>query len=125
MPVAIPTPPSTEPISDGRFPHGEVVTVVNRTVAGQDAEGNDVYTASSQDYIGAFDPAIGFESTNLEDQVQTQPGVFLPYVAVVTSYSVIVARGDHYEVDGSPSYWRNPFTGTEAGCQVPLKRVTG
>jgi hypothetical protein len=129
--VPIPGAPAvvTEPISDGRFPYGEVITVITRTVSGRDAEGNDVYTESSTPYIGAFDPAIGFESTNLQDQVQTQPGVYLPYVAVAGSGDAVVLQdGPHagrYEVDGRPEWWKNPHTGWEAGCKVPLKQVSG
>lgn len=116
------------PISDGRFPRGEVITVVNRAAsttrdaAGNRLPGEDVRT----EYIGAFDPAFGFESQNAtEGRRTTQPAVFLPYCAVVTSKSQVIARGQTYQVDGDPLYWRNPITGEEPGCQVPLRRSSG
>lgn len=127
IPVVI---PSAQPISDGRFPHGEVITVVNRAKSGVDAEGNDVFSDVSTDYyIGAYGPAIGFESTTLQDQVQYQPGVYLPYVVVIDSYArVIVQSGPNagtYEVDGKPAWWKNPYSGETPGCHVPLKKVSG
>lgn len=108
------------------FPHGEPVTVINRVAAGEDSEGNETWSETTTTYPRcAFDPAIGFESTSNQDQVSTQPQVYLPYTAVVDSYSVLLVRGDRYEVDGVPAKWANPFTGTAFGIQVPLKRVSG
>lgn len=107
------------------FPHGEPVTVITRQRTGVDRQGVDVFTDSETVYSGAFDPAIGSESDQLQDQVSTTPGVYLPYTAAVTASSRVLVRGLLYEVDGEPAYWRNPFTGLEAGVQVPLRRVTG
>jgi hypothetical protein len=129
MPVVVSGAASVAPISDGRYPYGDLITIVNRQVNGFDGEGNEVYATTSTDYIGAYGPAIGFESTNLQDQVQYQPGVYLPYVAVVDSYSqVIVQTGPNagtYEVDGKPAWWKNPHSGVTPGCHVPLKAVSG
>lgn len=129
MPIPASPAPSSAPISDGRFPYGDVITVVNRTASGVDAEGNDTYTTTSTDYIGAFGPAIGFESTGLQDQVQTQPGVYLPFVAVVSSGDAVIVQtgrnAGRYEVDGQPAWWANPHSGDKPGCHVPLKKVTG
>lgn len=107
------------------FPFGDSITVITRTKSGTDAYGNDTFTETSVAVVGAFDPTIGLEQTNGRDTVVTQPQALLPYGTVLTSTSVLVIRGDKYEVDGSPDYWRSPFTGWQAGLAVPLKRVTG
>jgi hypothetical protein len=107
------------------FPFGEPITVVTRAKTGVDDYGDDVFAETSLVVTGAFDPAIGYESTVSGDTVVTQPQALLPYNTPVTSQSVLVIRGDRYEVDGTPNPWRSPFTGWEAGLAVPLRRVTG
>lgn len=108
------------------FPAGEPITVITRTKSGVDDYGDDVNTESSVTVTGAFDPAIGYESTSGSDQVVSQPQVLLPYDTAVDSNSVIVrSNGRRYEVDGEPNYWRDPFDGTEFGVAVPLKIATG
>jgi len=44
------------------FPFGEMITLVRRTVTGQDGDGNDVYGETLTDVSGAFDPAVGFRT---------------------------------------------------------------
>lgn len=108
------------------FSFGEPITVVTRTKTGVDSYGDDVYTESSVTVTGAFDPAIGYESTTQGgDTVVSQPQALLPYGTAVGPLSVLVIRGDRYEVDGTPNQWRSPFDGTEFGVAVPLRRVTG
>jgi hypothetical protein len=108
------------------FPFGETITVITRTKTGVDGYGNATYGESSVDVIGAFDPAIGFESTaGNHDQVTSQPQALLPFDAVVDSNTVLVIRGKRFEVDGEPNYWQSPFSGWQAGLAVPLKRQTG
>lgn len=107
------------------FPFGEPITIVTRVKSGTDDYGDDTFTESTVTVSGAFDPTIGIEYTGSGDTVVTNPQALLPYDAPVTSTSVLVIRGDRYEVDGEPNQWRSPFTGWEAGLAVPLKRVTG
>ena len=35
----------------------------------------------------------------------------------------LVIDGEEWQVDGLPGEWRNPFTGWDAGVEVPVKRV--
>ncbi|MFW6598122.1 hypothetical protein ACQBAU_16305 [Propionibacteriaceae bacterium Y2011] len=35
------------------------------------------------------------------------------------------ARGREWEVDGEVADWRNPFTGWEAGIEIPIRRFKG
>ena len=107
------------------FPFGEMITLVRRTVTGQDGDGNDVYGETLTDVSGAFDPAVGFERTQGMDQVESQPQVLLPAGTVVASVDAVIVRGLRFEVDGTANVWNSPFTGWAAGVAVPLKRVTG
>ena len=107
------------------FPFGETITLVRRTVTGQNGDGNDVYGETLTDVSGAFDPAVGFERTQGMDQVESQPQVYLPAGTVVASVDAVIVRGLRFEVDGTANVWNSPFTGWSAGVAVPLKRVTG
>lgn len=111
---------------------GEPITVTTRAKQ-VDADGNPVldefnnpvYLTTSVTVSGAFAPAIGYETTNSQDQVVTQPTAYLPAGMVVTSLSKLTIRGQDYEVDGDPQDWRSPFTGWAPGIVVPLKRTSG
>jgi len=107
------------------FPAGEPITVITRTKSGKNDYGDDVYTETATTVTGGFAPAIGFESTAAGDTVVTQPQAYLPTGTLVTPTSVLVIRGDRYEVDGTPEDWRDPFDGWTPGIAVPLRRVTG
>jgi hypothetical protein len=107
------------------FPAGEDIAVVTRTKAGRNAYGDDVFTETTVTVTGAFAPAIGYELTGAGDTVVAQPQAYLPAGTAVTAASVLVIRGDRYEVDGEPADWRDPFDGWTPGIAVPLRRVTG
>lgn len=36
-----------------------------------------------------------------------------------------IVGGQEYEVEGMPKVWRSPFSGWEAGTEIPLRRVDG
>lgn len=113
------------------FAYGEPITVTTVTQSGTDDYGDPVTTSTSIVRTGAFAPAIGFESTNGQDQVVSQPQAFftgqdaVDVAAVIDSASMLTIRGLVYQVDGDPGDWRSPFTGWQAGLVVPLKRTTG
>lgn len=111
-------------------PFAEAITATARTASGVDAYGNDTFTESTLVRYGAFDPAIGYETMTGREMVSSQPqALFTGQEAVdmasfLTSSSTLTIRGAIYDVDGSPSDWRSPFTGRR-GLQVPLHRVAG
>lgn len=104
---------------------GQLVTLLRRTVSGQDAFGNDVMAETSTVVLGAFAPGGSSEVTQGQDVVITQPTVYLPAGTAVTPADGVEIAGDRYEVDGSPNDWLNPFTGSQPGVEVRLRRVTG
>ena len=106
------------------FPFGQSVSLVRRTVTGQDAFGNDVYAAVSTVVPGAFAPGGSTEQVQGQDVLITQPTVYLPPGTDVSAVDAIDVAGDRYEVDGSPNHWSNPFTGHAFGVEVRLKRVS-
>lgn len=57
--------------------------------------------------------------------VDTVYTVFLPYGSDVTYEDRVVVRGETFDVNGDVAHWRNPFTGVEFGCVVPLKKRNG
>lgn len=106
------------------FPFGQVVSLVKRVKSGEDALGNDVFSTSSTDVLGAFTPGGSSEQVQGQDTVITQPTVYLPAGTDVSAVDAIDVEGDRYEVDGSPNDWQNPFTGWRPGVEVKLRRVT-
>lgn len=113
------------------FSYGEPITVTTVTQSGTDDYGDPVTTSTSITRNGAFAPAIGYESTNGQDQVVSQPQALftgqaaVDVAAVISSTSSLTVRGLVYQVDGDPGDWRSPFTGWHAGLAVPLKRTAG
>ena len=113
------------------FAYGEDIIVTTRTQTGADDYGDPVYTETTITRKGGFNPAIGIEMTNGQDQVVVQPqAVFtgqdgVDVAAVIDSTSALTIRGKQYEVDGDVEWIRSPFTGWKAGLVAPLKRTTG
>jgi len=70
-----------------------MITLVRRTVTGQDGDGNDVYGETLTDVSGAFDPAVGFERTQGMDQVESQPQVLLAGGDGRRSVDAVIVRG--------------------------------
>lgn len=105
------------------------ITVVARTVTGQNSDGGDIYTDTTTVVDGVFAPGGSTETTQAGDTVVTQPTVYLPAPAPAAIDQVIVG-GVTYEVQGDPADWSiqpNPFTGwvPDLPVVVPLRRVTG
>lgn len=48
-----------------------------------------------------------------------------PYEADIEPLDRVVVRGQTCEVVGKRQDWRNPFTGSESGCVIEVKKVTG
>lgn len=90
-----------------------------------DDYGNQQTTTTSITRDGLFAPAIGYEATEGQDQVVSQPQALFTgdnaddVAAVVSATSQLTIRGDVYQVDGDPSSWKG------AGLVLPLKKVTG
>jgi len=111
------------------FPYGETVTLISRTVTGQDADGNDIYTDVETLVPGSvFAPFGGTELIQGQDTVISNPTIYLgdPSVTPSATDKVRRANGEVYDIDGQPQvYPPNPFTGERVGAVLRLERVTG
>jgi hypothetical protein len=108
------------------FPYGQTVTVVSRTVAGQDSYGNDTYTETKTDITPCVVQSSGStETTQFTDQVSDSLTVFLPYGTSVQAIYALEWNGIRYEVQGNPSQWQSPFSGHTSPIQVTAIRITG
>lgn len=108
------------------FPYGQTVTLIRRTVSGQDERGNDTYSETSEPIPRAVvQPTGSNEFTQFTDQVSTDIVVFLPFGTEVSPLDAVEVGGLRYEVQGDPSSWVSPFSGNTSPIQVRLSRVTG
>jgi len=112
-------------------PFTQQVTLVTRTVSGQDAYGNDVFTETSTVVDGCVvwprdgNGTSGNEQVQGKDMVIVGLSLLLPAGTVVTATDRIVVNGLSYEVTGEPGHFSSPFTGLDPGVLVGLTRVTG
>ncbi|WP_177240549.1 hypothetical protein [Nonomuraea wenchangensis] len=108
------------------LPAGETVVLLRRTQSGRDSHGNPVWTVAELPVEGcAVWPTGSTEETHGQDQTSERLTVLAPYGTEVRSTDQVRARGLVYEVQGLPSSWRSPLTGTRAGVEVRLERVRG
>lgn len=109
------------------FPFGFTATVTRGT--GRDRLGNPITGATHTVEDVAAAPAGSTEIVNGEATVTTQDTLYAPYDADVTSQDTLTVPSGQpippgkYQVDGEPQRWRNPFTGSDAGCVIRLARV--
>jgi hypothetical protein len=109
------------------FPFGETVTLIRRSVTGQDSDGSDVKgtTEVTIEHAG-WDPGTSTEAVQGQDQVVQMPRFFLPAGTVVDPLDAIRrANGKTYEVTGEPGDYQSPWTGWAPGVVVNLRRVAG
>lgn len=109
------------------FPYSVTVTLLRRTVSGQDEYGNDTYDSTPVDIpFCVVAPGGSSENTQWTDQVSTAITVFFPYGTAVSPYDGIMYRGVKYEIEGMPQEWEpSPFSGNTAPIQVRASVVTG
>lgn len=109
------------------YPAGVVVTFIRPGAPTQDAYGNDVPGAATEtDVAGcAVWPRTSDEDVQGRMQVTQGLNVVAPYGTDVRPQDQARVGGVLYDVDGDPGDWRSPLTGTRAGVQISLTRVTG
>jgi hypothetical protein len=111
----------------GRMPFGETVTLLGRTVSGQDSDGNDVWAVAETtvEHCPVW-PRTAVELVQGQDLSIVGLSALLPSgLAVTATDQVRRADGTVWEVDGEPGVWDSSLTGTKAGVQVNLRRVVG
>ena len=117
MPVAFQSP---------IFPYGVTVTLVKRILAGQDANGNDVYTEKNLQVPNTvFVPSSAVENLVFQDQTTTMETFYLPWGTDVNAYDAIIFQGIEYEIQGVPSLWVSPFSGRPSPIRVNATKISG
>ena len=108
------------------FPYGVTVTLVKRTLAGQDANGNDVYTEKSYQIPNVvFVPGGASENLTFADQTNTSEQFYMPWGTPVDAYDAIIFQGIEYEVTGVPAKWMSPFSGHVSPIRVTAVKISG
>lgn len=113
-----------------RFPHGETATIQRPTTT-TDRYGNTVVDWSTPTETVVAGCAFAPRTTD-EDRGNYRQGVIVgltmyapPGTNVTATDRIRRADGTVFEVEGQPGEWANPFTGTDFGVQVALRRVQG
>lgn len=92
----------------------------------QDSHGNDVPTWTPQPIPGcAFAPRSTFEDNQGRDMTIFGGVVYLPPGYAISSHDRFQIGADTYEIDGPPSHWDSPKTGSRGGIQVSVSHITG
>jgi hypothetical protein len=105
---------------------GKTVTLVRRSVSGQDADGNDTYAEQSIDRPGCVvEPRNSSELVQGQDLVIVGLTVYDPDPDPYLTTDLVEVDGERYEVDGLPGNYRSPFTATVGPQQVALTKYTG
>jgi hypothetical protein len=109
------------------FTHGETLTLITRSPAGRDADGNQTYTSTETDVAGCpVWPRSSSERVQGQDTVIDGLTTVLPVGTDVSAIDAIrLTGGETYEVDGQPGTYSSPFTGLNPGIVVQLTKVAG
>ncbi|GGK61238.1 hypothetical protein Sme01_02880 [Sphaerisporangium melleum] len=109
------------------LPQGETITVLNPGAPTRDSAGNYLPGADIETPIEgcAIWPTGSTEDTDTQDQTAERLSVLIPPGTPVSSISRVRVWGYVYNVTGAPMPWRSPLTGTSAGIELHLERVSG
>jgi hypothetical protein len=109
------------------YPLGETVTFIRAGEPTQDDYGNDVPGAPVETDVPGCAVWPRASSEDVQGRLQVTEGlnVVAPYGTDVQPHDRARVRGVLYDVDGDPGEWSSPLTGTRAGVQIELTRVTG
>lgn len=109
------------------YPFGQTVQVLDGSVTGEDADGNDVRTfpvkATLLNVVVA--PAGTNELLDAQETVTWDLDLYPPPDASIAPTDRVVIDGVTYAVDGMPQQWQSPFSGWQPGGYVRLTEVTG
>jgi hypothetical protein len=100
------------------YPEGETVTLVKRTRAGVDTDGNDAWTVTLAPLAGVpvwpggeGSGTTGSELEQARNTVLTGISFLLPYATDLTAVDAVDVYGVRYEIQGEPARFRHPRTG--------------
>jgi hypothetical protein len=99
---------------------GTTVDAWNNTIPGDWAD------ADRSDIPGCAVAPHGSTVDNISrNEVATSLDVYTPAGVEILPTDRLEVRGEAYEVVGDPADWRSPYSGTQAGLVVNVKRVEG
>ncbi len=109
------------------LPQGETVEVLHPGAPTRDSAGNYI---PGVDVVVPIEgcavwPTGSTENDDTQDQVAERLTLLLPYGTPAAAISRVRVWGRVYNVTGEPLPWASPLTGTKAGTQLQLERVTG
>ena len=110
------------------FPFGPTVTVLRDSAPGVDAYGDPLPGTVERIDIPkcGVAPRYSTEPTERGRQgVIVGLSLYAPAGADIRSTDRVEVAGLAYAAEGEPGAWVNPFTGTDFGFEVALKRATG
>lgn len=109
------------------LPLGETVVVLHPGDPVRDSAGNYIPGADVETPIEgcAVWPTGSTENDDAQDQTAERLTVLVPYGTAVDVISRVRVWGYVYNVNGAPLPWSSPLTGTRAGIQLHLERVSG
>lgn len=117
------------------FPFGRTATVITRHRAPPNIDGNDYYTDTSFTVtnVVTWPSTSSLVGQGLRIEMRTGDQstavaslqALLPPGTPITALDAMRIDGVLWEVEGDPSIYRSPFTGTDPGVLVRLVRVTG
>lgn len=108
----------------------ETATILRAADGGSDRYGNAVedWADATETEVEVLGWAPRGDSEERADGRQggVDTGVlYVPSGTDVTTTDRVLFRGVTYRVDGTPTDWRNPYTGSTPGLEVNLRRVDG
>jgi hypothetical protein len=106
---------------------GQSIKVIERTVTGQDAYGNDVYGEAIRVIRNcAISPGNSSEDIQGTASVSSDVILHVPTSTDVGNFDrVVLPDGNTYRITGVPKYWHSPFTGSTSMIEIPLQFVSG
>lgn len=111
------------------LPFGETVVIV--TPPGKDAFGDPLSGSPAEvTVLGCsvwpIDGTVGSDEIGGDRNTLVERlSVLLPDDLSVEATDKVRVRGLMYEVEGAPKHWMSEFTGSYAGTELTLSRVTG
>jgi len=103
-----------------------MMTLVKRSVTGQDEYGNDIMSNTYIDvYNCAIEPAASSENLVFTDQVSMMNTIFMPAGTPVEPVDAIIYAGETFEVFGTRNDWTSPFSGRQSPIRVTVNKIEG
>lgn len=109
------------------FPQGETIVILRPGVPVRDSAGNHVPGPDQEIPVPGCPvwPTSTDERLNAQDQTVEALTALVPYDVDVHATDRVRVYGRVFTVRGEAQAWQSPLTGTRAGRQIQLERVTG